>query len=348
MFMKKLIACFLIIILILGTSAGCKKKVKEALPDSNKIAQNHNGNGDGDKASGEKDARTNDNLWTSFTTGMKYAGQNDKLFAVMIENTPPARPQSGLIYADVVYEALVEGGITRFLALFYENYPDKVGPVRSARPYFVDIAEEWNAQYIHVGGSEAAKSAIKQLGLIDIDALHMSRPFFKDKTRVDPHATYVSLKDAAKLNDVSTDKNPHFKFDSDTPRGDVKSVEVKYNRYFDDLYKFDENTGHFLRYINGKPHMDRETGKQLYADNIILQYAPYKVVDSEGRLYINLISKGKAAYIINGNYIEGTWERTSKADITHFYDNNGEEIRLMPGKTWINIVPSEKSVTVNK
>lgn len=344
--MKKLIACFLVIILILGVTAGCKRQARE--PEINKVTQNPSGNGDGGRASGGKDVESNDNWRTSFTTGMKYAGQNDKLFAVMIENTPPARPQTGLIYADVVYEALVEGGITRFLALFYENTPDKVGPVRSARPYFVDIAKEWNAQYVHVGGSEAAKSAIKQLGLIDIDALHMSRPFFKDKTRVDPHATYVSLKDAVELNDVVTDKNPHFKFDSNIPRGDVKSVEVKYNRYFDDLYKYDEGTGHFLRYINGNPHVDRETGKQLYADNIILQYAPYKVLDSEGRLYINLISKGKAAYVINGNYIEGTWERTSEGDITHFYDGNGEEIRLMPGKTWINIVPSEKNVTVNK
>lgn len=285
--------------------------------------------------------------YPSKTTGISDTLPGDRLFAVIVENTPAARPQSGLIDADIVYEALAEGGITRFLALYNNTYPAKVGPVRSARPYFVQLAKGWGAEFVHVGGSTQAYSDIKRLSLGDYDAMHITKPFFKDKSRKDPHATYMALDKLLKMNRVSNGYDYQLKFNTDGKKtNEITTVEVPYNSSFDIRYIYDEQNKHYMRYINDKPHTDRESGKQLNADNIIIEFHTKRVLDDEGRLEINMAGQGDAVIVSGGREIKCRWERSGDSSPVKYVDENGSQVILNPGKTWINIVPNGLNVNI--
>lgn len=284
--------------------------------------------------------------YPSGTTGISYSMPGDRLFAVIIENTPAARPQSGLIDADIVYEVLAEGGITRFLALFNNTYPDAVGPVRSARPYFAEIARGWGAELVHVGGSTQAYIDIERLNLGHFDAMHMDKPFFKDKSRKDPHATYISLTDLKKMNSVSDGYNYQLNFNEGGNIREVSSVYIPYNSDFDIKYIYDEQKEHYIRYIGDKPHTDRESGDELYADNIIIEFHRHRVVDDEGRLDITMDGEGEAVIISGGREIKCRWIRTNDSAPVDYIDENGDPVLLNPGKTWINIVPTGLEIMI--
>ncbi len=284
--------------------------------------------------------------FASKTTGISDSEPGDRLFAVIVENTPAARPQSGLIDADIVYEALAEGGITRFLALYNNEYPDTVGPVRSARPYFVQLTKGWGAEFVHVGGSTQAYDEIRKLKLGDYDAMHIDRPFFKDKSRKAPHATYISLKDLEKMKSVSDGYNYQLAFNKGGNAMEVSSVEVPYNNSFDIKYTYDDKDGHYMRCIDGKPHTDRESGKQLYADNIIIEFHKHRTLDDEGRLEITMAGEGDAVIVSGGREINCRWKRTGNSSPVKYVDDNGEDIMLNPGKTWINIVPAGLGINI--
>ncbi|MDI6600732.1 MAG: DUF3048 domain-containing protein [Thermoanaerobacteraceae bacterium] len=337
--MKRFILLFLILaLLISGCSNGGKNEVE---PSKNNVSQAEDMAKDN---SGEKEeVRT----YASKTTGISDSLPGDRLFAVIIENTPAARPQSGLIDADIVYEVLAEGGITRFLALFNNTYPEVVGPVRSARPYFVDIAKGWGAEFVHVGGSTQAYIDIQKLKLGDFDAMHMDKPFFKDKSRKDPHATYISLKALKEIKSVSNGYNYQFKFNDKGNSREVSSIDIPYNKDFDIKYIYDEEDGHYMRYIGDKAHTDRESGKQLYADNMIIEFHRHRVLDNEGRLEITMAGSGDAVIISGGREIKCLWERTGETSPVKYYDENGEEVLLNPGKTWINIVPTGLDIKID-
>jgi Protein of unknown function (DUF3048). len=326
----------LIVVLAAGCSGKSGTDVKQ--PDSE--------NKQSDNIISATDDKGDLNTYPSKTTGISTTPPGNRLFAVIIENTPAARPQSGLIDADIVYEALAEGGITRFLALYNNTYPEIVGPVRSARPYFVAIAKSWGAEFVHVGGSAQAYSDIKRLKLGDFDAMHMDKPFYKDKTRKDPHATYISLNKLTEFNPVSDGYIYNFNFNDNGNTREVYSIGIPYNKDFDTKYIYDEETGHYMRYIGDKKHVDRESGKQLYADNIIVEFHKHRVLDKEGRLEITMTGSGSAIIVTGGKEIKGRWMRTGETSPAKYYDENGSEIALNPGKTWVNIVPSELDIKI--
>lgn len=270
--------------------------------------------------------------------------ENQRPIAVMIENEYNSRPQSGLDKADVVYEVLTEGGITRFLALFLGNQCEEIGPVRSSRPYFLDFSMEYDSIYVHYGGSPQAYTDLKKLKLNAIDGIYDSVTFWRDKSRKAPHNAYT---DSKKMLETSEKrgflKSPDFKgwkFSENALQQGEKLNEFKltYFNNYSVTYTYNSETKSYERYINSKPHTDRVTGKQLSATNIIVQFLNTKVIDDVGRLQINTVGSGKAYYISNGFIKEVQWKKDSRNGRT-LYTIDGEELCFNPGNIWVQIMP---------
>ena len=270
---------------------------------------------------------------------------------VMFDNFYSARPQAGLAKADVVYEILAEGLITRYMGVFYSQYPDHIGPVRSSRPYFVEKALEFDPYYIHVGGSMKALSDIKKYQMADIDGLS-SGAYWRESHKKAPHNMYTSsdalLKEGTRLRyEVSsTFEFQPFGDDFEALTGNEASeITFVYKEptqsdkigYFTS-YKYNDDSNLYYRYTNGEMHLDEDTQEHLSCTNILVQYAKTTVIDNEGRLSIDLISTGKGKYYSGGKYIDVTWQKTSANAPTIFYDQSNKPIKLNPGKTWIQVV----------
>ncbi len=274
-------------------------------------------------------------------------------FAVVFDNMVDARPQHGLASASVVYAAPVEAGITRLLAIFSSGAEvEKIGPVRSARPYFVDIAGEYSAVFAHVGGSPEALDTLKRGGdFHDLNEYWNGQRFWRDKSRYAPHNVYTSselleeyaasrewedsdlsswiYKDEVKLED-----RPDTVVDLVVPaRSDAYTATWKFNRE-DDSYS---------RYQGDSPHVDALTGEAVRAKNVIVVFADVDVVDDVGRRRIDLESGGDVTVALDGNVYAGTWARNHGR--MRFYDASGNEFKLNRGLTWVEIVPIGTEVT---
>jgi len=276
---------------------------------------------------------------------------NRRPIVVMLDNQFYARPQAALSEADIVYEILAEGLITRYMAVFYGNYPDHIGPVRSSRPYFVEKAFEFDPYYVHVGGSMQALSDIRKLGLADIDGLS-SGAFWREKHKSAPHNMYTSsevlVNDGNRLGyKTSVDIN-FLDFNEDFTELEGKmatEITFVYKEpvqsdkigYFTS-YKYNDAEKVYYRYTNGEPHLDEDSKVHLSCTNILVQYAKTVVLDNEGRLDVDLITSGEGKYYTAGKYIEITWKKESSKDLTYFYDQSGNAIKLNPGVTWFQVV----------
>jgi len=268
--------------------------------------------------------------------------------AIMIENHPDARPQTGLIHGDVVYEMYVEGKITRFLAIFNETKPEVAGPVRSVRHYFFQVAREWQPILVHFGASSFAKAEYDKVGIKRLDGMVMGKPFWRDKSRKAPHNAYVSVKDAEKKIDFEPTPNGFRFADAEIEGEDYNSLKIPYRKDWNLVeYRLDRGTGEHLRFINGKPHTDRETGEQIRVRNIIIQYAEHRSMNTKaGHIDIDFISSGRAEYFVNGKHLEGKWEKESLEGRTVFYGPDQKELELLPGNTWIQVVPTDMKIEI--
>ncbi|HAS73510.1 MAG TPA: DUF3048 domain-containing protein [Clostridiales bacterium UBA8960] len=276
---------------------------------------------------------------------------NKRPIVVMFDNFYAARPQAGLAKADIVYEILAEGLITRYMGVFYGTQPDYIGPVRSSRPYFVIKALEFDPYYVHVGGSMKALSDIKKYEMADIDGLS-SGAYWREKHKKAPHNVYTSseilLKDAKRMGyrETSTFSFMDFHASLMVPVGeDATEITFVYKEPtqtdkigYNTSYKYNDEEKLYYRYTNGKPHLDEDTKEHLTCTNILVQYAKTVVIDNEGRLDIDLITTGKGKYYTAGKVLEVTWKKTTANDPTFFYDESGQEIKLNPGVTWIQVV----------
>ncbi|MEW9122896.1 MAG: DUF3048 domain-containing protein [Thermotaleaceae bacterium] len=271
--------------------------------------------------------------------------------AVVFDNMVKARPQAGLDQAEIIYEFLAEGLITRYLGIFLINEPADIGSVRSARPYFIEKALEYDPLFVHVGGSEQAKSDIRALKMADIDALSRSSAIFWRKNhKVMPHNMYTNttaIRKAAEDSKYSKEANyEKLKFyDKDVKNNGTPAtkLDIPYSKNYTASFVYNEERAMYDRKVNDKNHVDEASKQQLAAKNIIIQKADTKVIDSEGRLEIELVGKGQGYYLTLGEIIEVTWEKKSKKSITRFFDKDGKEIQLNPGVTWIQVV--SKSLT---
>ena len=273
-------------------------------------------------------------------------------FAVMIENHPDARPQSGLSKACVVYETVAEGGITRFMAVFLHNDVGNIGPVRSAREYFADLAKQYDAVYAHCGGPTTIYDVIKNLGLADLDQYFNGDYFWRIKTRHAPHNLYTSTDFLRKGSEAHGYNQQVFfqklNFKDDEPlemRPATETVVINFSKpLFLVRYDYDRQTNTYKRFMVGKPHIDPDNNRQISPKNVVIQYAPISNIadDPKGRMKVNLVGTGRGIVFQDGKTIQATWNRATVTDPTRYYDPTGIEIKLNRGQTWFEVVDLTK------
>ncbi len=307
---------------------------------------------------GEIEEQDDPNKVVSPLDGLKYYPEelSKRPVAVSIDNHPGARWQAGLNSAEIVYEFQVEYPYTRYLAVYLAKEPERVGPVRSARPYIIYYAMENDAIFVHVGGSEDAFSEIKKLGAAEIDGLYSGAMWrYNDTGKFAPHNMYTTLKsirDEAKrlkFRDEGSFEKYNFnekrtKLSEKYSISFAKKINITYNKENTTDYVYDDESRLYFRFKDKEKHIDELDGKQLKTKNIIVLEAPKSVLDSVGRLYLKTIGTGNGIYFTEGEACDITWKKNSEKDRTKFYVD-GKELYLNPGNTWIQVVDSISSVT---
>ena len=273
-------------------------------------------------------------------------------YAIMINNINVARPvQAGLQDAYLMYEIIVEGGITRYLALFKDVNTAQIGTVRSARHYYLDYALENDAIYVHNGNSPQAKSDFKTLRIDRIEANDATTGWREKNGLAVEHTLYTSI---AKLDAVAgkfrtkTNKSDLLKYSTDEL--DVSKLEgakkaddvsIKYSNSTTSGYKYDATNKYYLRSVNNKPHTDYVTNKQYHFKNIITYQVKNNTIagDKKGRQEIQNIGSGNGYFISNGYAVPIKWEKKSRDSQTKYTLLNGEELVVNKGNTFIQIQP---------
>ena len=286
-------------------------------------------------------------------------------FAVMINNNHEAWPQCGLKDAYLVYEIIVEGGITRMMALYKDTYPVKVGSVRSARHYFLDYAEENDAIYIHWGGSPQAYNRIYS-GINALDGISLEGSvFFRDRTlrRSSEHTGFVDLekvKEYAEGKKYTRETTNDLLLNYSATEIDLSQneeakianeIDLKYSYYHTTSYEYDEENKVYKRSMSGKANIDLETEEQYTAKNIIVyKVRNYTLNDGEGkgRQELENIGNGSGYYITDGYCVPITWEKSSHSSQTIYKYSNGEEITVNDGNTFIQICPTDAEISITE
>jgi len=256
----------------------------------------------------------------------------------------------------VVYEAPVEGGLTRFLAIYPRTSTiPRVGPVRSARAYYLDWLREYgDTLYLHCGGSPEALDLINQENIFAANEFYRGSYFWRDSTYHEaPHNLFTSSELWQKIFErYGTERQRFFwngwKFGalaSSTPAEAVKEIKLKYFADYEVGWKYNEELGRYARWSNGIQYLDAESQPAL-ADNVIIQFAEMKVIDEIGRRQITTVGSGEGRVLRGGVMIRGTWKKENPADRTRFYDGNGAEIPLAPGQTWVEVMPVNAVIEV--
>lgn len=296
----------------------------------------------------------------------------ESVLSIMIDNYFAARSQhSGIRSASIVYEALAEGGITRLMLLFpYQELP-RVGPIRSAREYFVRWAEEYGGIYVHAGGAPSALQELLNSSLLyqldEDDRLTGEHYSMRDLRYPEPHNLFVNLLmirerakekawelDAPRKNWCFDQTNP-YKLQA-TPRQssgqatDDLALSFSFDPQYDVTFQYDAGSGTYRRYY-GKgsrltPHTDQSDGLQVAPKNVIVQIAGSRLIpgDSKERIEIHDIASGKAFLYRDGIKIEGIWKKVGRGEMTEFLDDQGKPFCLSPGQTWIAVVDSENMI----
>lgn len=267
--------------------------------------------------------------------------------AVMVNNHPKARPQSGLSKADIVYEMLAESEVTRFLAVFQSEKPEYIGPVRSARKYYIELAKGMNALYIAHGYSPEAKALLNQGYVDSLNGIAYDGTLFKRvKFRKAPHNSYISFdnieKGAAKKSyDLNTQPRG-FTFLTEQQIENLQgnsapAVNISYGtKIFNVQFEYDGSLGKYKRFSGGEQTVEYGVASPVLIDNIFIIEASHRIVDNNGRRDINLKKGGKGYLLQKGKMNEVEWVNKDGRIIPV---KNGVEIGFVPGKTWVNIVP---------
>lgn len=284
-------------------------------------------------------------------TGVQVPIEENKLpvTGVMIENSPDARPQSGLKDAGVVFEAIAEGGITRFMALFQTERPAYIGPVRSARPYYLEFLVPFDAPIAHAGGSGQALAEIRNQGIKDLDHGANGDIYHRVSNRFAPHNLYTSRDELLARQQErgwGTSNFTGFVRKAETPATtpNVKSIDVKMSGYlYDPHFDYEPETNSYKRFMAGQPHTDEKTGQIIKPKVVVVIVMPhtyegiYSVYATRG--------SGKAYFFQDGIVTEGIWEKADRNTQFKFGDANGAPLGLNPGQTWITLAASASDVS---
>ena len=270
------------------------------------------------------------------------------VLAVKIENLPEARPQAGLDHADIVYEEPVEGGITRFIALFQCEDAKQVGPVRSGRTTDPEILLQYGKPPLaYSGGANQVRKAIERAGLVDVSETEAPNAYTHDPARVAPHDLFSStsaLWKAAKVKGGAP--KPAFPYDEDLQlkAKRVRTVHLPFSSYSDVNWTWNKPDGVWMRAHGTEPHMLTD-GQQVSATNVVVQVVDVvagDIIDPAGNPSpeVDLLGGGKAYVFRDGRMVAGRWERDDDHDVTTFVTRSGDAIPLAPGSTWVELLPS--------
>lgn len=276
-----------------------------------------------------------------------------RVMSVKIENSPAARPQTGLDKADVVYEVIAEGGITRFHTIFHSKMPTVVGPVRSARPPDLFIISQYHSMLAHVGGPRAIRNKLADHSrYADMDQFFNPAAYWRSSDRPAPHNMYLNV---PKLRDNGIKKRGYtpalsitgFEFNKTSSPGTVTvtTLDVAVSASNKVRWVYNEESRLYARSINGAAHKDAVSGKQLTARNVIVVWAritPYPG-DRHGVVDIKLTGSGRATVLRGGQKFDGTWEAGSDSP-PRFRDADGNTIKLDPGNTWIQVIANDQTI----
>jgi hypothetical protein len=279
-------------------------------------------------------------------------GVNEKpVTAVMIENSPDARPQAGLKDASIIFEAIAEGGITRFNAIFQDTAPDYIGPVRSVRPYYIDWFMPFDASIAHVGGSPQGLADIRSLGAKDLDQFANGGYYTRITDRYAPHNVYTSI---AKLNELEQAKGfttaNYTGFDRKkeaklaTPT--AKSIDFAISSFYYNVhYDYDAATNSYLRSEGGEPHRDDRSGAQLSPKVVVAPIMGRGIASDGQHTDYQTVGSGKVLVFQDGGITEGTWTKDSRTSQWKFTDAAGKALAFNPGQTWFTILDSTNLAT---
>ncbi len=282
------------------------------------------------------------------------------LLAVKVENTPDAYPLAGLDRADIVYEEVVEGGITRFVALFHCQETDRVGPVRSARTTDPKILLQFQAHPLlgYSGGAPLVVHNVDRSGIVGLTESSASAAFTRDSARVIPHNLFASTLELVKEGTKSVrDEGPPrgvFTYDEAVPAAGkrIKSVLVDFPLVAAD---WRWQGGRWVRYLEDSP-MLLENGRPVTATNVVIQRVKTTegtVIDAAGfhSPEVEMTGGGRAWILRNGRVVAGRWVRDADGDVTTFVTKDGSAIPLAPGTTWVELAPTgmfDAAVTFTK
>jgi len=301
-------------------------------------------------------------------TGVETTQENTlrPITAVMIENSPEARPQSGLQQAGVVFEAVAEGGITRFIALYQEAQPGLIGPVRSVRPYYIEWAAAFDPAVAHVGGSDEALAMIRSGSYgIDLDQFFNDQAYWRTNDRYAPHNMYTDTKNldalmAARGKTSSTftpwERREGERVTQPEPTTDDGEPVVDTNVYVNSItmpvstglflvkYEYNAAVNNYTRYQGGAAHTDRELG-QIAPDTVIAMMVDMYLGSDGLHNEVRTTGSGTAYIFQNGIMYQTVWAKTSPNSQITFTGVDGNEIKLNRGQTWITAVPNGQTVT---
>ena len=305
---------------------------------------------------------------------------NQRPIAVMIDNNIGNGRHAGLQESYINYEIIVEGGLTRIMAVFKDKDVSLIGPVRSSRHYFLDYALESDAIYAHYGWSTYAQNDIKSLGVNNINGLYDEAPFWRDKTIAAPHNVFTSTEklyayaeqkdydttttDWNLLNYTTDEVNLSAPISTTTqinPENGEKekvpvtrdglltanSVVIPYSYYQTRSYTYDAERKVYLRFMNDTPHIDKSSGKQLYYKNIIIEQVRNSQLDSEGRQDLDTTGSGNGYYITNGYAVPIYWTKSSRSAKTIYTYSDGSEVEINDGNTFVQIMPTTFTPTIS-
>lgn len=300
---------------------------------------------------------------------------NNRPIAVMIDNNIGNEKHAGLQDSYLNYEIIVEGGLTRIMAIYKDKDVSLIGPVRSSRHYFLDYALESDAIYTHYGWSPYAEKDIKNLGVNNINGLTDEAPFWRDRKIKAPHNVFTSINNIQKY---ASEKNYSmkskdwklFKYSADEinlnpaeTQSENTSIEenqqnteevetanqisMTYSNHQARSYSYDSENKYYLRSMNGIAHLDKTTNLQLHYKNIIIEKVENYSLDSYGRQDLKTVSSGEGYFITNGYAKPITWEKDSRSSKTEYKYKNGKGIVLNDGNTFIQIVPLTSNIIID-
>ena len=283
----------------------------------------------------------------------------ERPIAVVIDNNMGDIKTSGLIESYINYEFIVEGGATRIMAIFKDREVPTVGPVRSARDYMLDYALEHDAIFAHFGWSPKAESDIKELNVNNINGMIDTTPFARDKKIESPHnvftsttkirnyletKNYASTSTSWKVLKYSTDEIALDKVNNAATNATKVNIEYSGDQYR--TYAYDSGNKYYLRSQNGKAQIDRRTDHQIITKNIIIMKVENKTIDNVGRQELTTIGSNSGYYITDGKALPIKWSKSSRQEKTIYTYENGEEIKVNDGNTFIQVVPISSKITI--